>query len=492
MALQTIKIGNTPYASPYYSVGKEECVNLYVENAISETSLVPYYYISIPGLKLFSQKSSTKVSRGIFRTSNNRLFSVNGNELVEILSTGQKLTRGTIGTYSGTVSFADNTHQLCFVDGQSGYILDFASNDFSQIDSETFQNGATHVTCIDTYFIVNRPNSIYYNWSKPNNGLTWDPLDFASKEGMPDDIVALKECSNQLWVFGNYSTEVHYDTADTSTQVWQRYEGAVIDIGCAAKYSVARLENHIFWVGSDKTGNIAVWTNDGLQPAKISTRGIEQLIIHEVGQQNVSNCIGFTYSQAGHIFYLLTFPNSDLTIAFDITTKTWHRRSSLDSTGKDVKWRAQYSTFVFGKNLFADNSSDALYEADVEYYVNDLPEGGTAAIKRVRTSPVIQANRKRVRHNSLQLIFEQGVGLNDNTALGFGITPKCLLYTSDDSGISYSNVREAELGKIGEYEFRTRFLCLGHSRSRVYKIVVTDPVKVIFIGMIADLEELRF
>ena len=488
--ITTVKLGNTPYASPYYSVGKEECVNLYVEQAISETSKVPYYYVSIPGLKLFSAKTSTKVSRGLFRSSNNRLFSVQGNELIEILSNGQKLSKGTIGTYSGTVSMADNTYQLILVDGQYGYILDFASNVFTKIDPETFQNGATHVTCIDTYFIVNRPNSIFYNWSSPNNGLVWNPLDFASKEGMPDDIVALRECSNQLWVFGSYSTEVHYNTADTATQVWQRYEGAVIDVGCTAPHSVSRLETKIFWLGTDRTGNVAVWSNAGLIPEKISTRGIEQLINHETGSK-VSNAIGYTYSQAGHLFYLITFPNSDLTLAYDITTKTWHRRSSLDEAGKDRKWRAQYSAFAFGKNLFCDNLSDAIYEADVEYYTNDLPEGGTAAIKRVRTSPILQSNQKRVRHNSLQIIFEQGVGLNDNIALGFGTNPKCLLYISDDNGISYGNERESEIGQIGQYEYRTRFLCLGHSRNRVYKVVVTDPVKIILVGIVADMEELR-
>lgn len=491
MAIQTIKFGDTPYASPYYSIGKEECVNLYVEKAISETSLVPYYYISIPGLKIFSTKSNTNVCRGLFRTSNNRLFGVFGNEFIEILANGSKLKRGTIGTYAQTVSMADNTYQLCLVDGQYGYIFDFATNVFTQINTEIFQNGATHVTCIDTYFIVNRPNSIYYNWSSQNNGLLWNQLDFASKEGMPDNIVGIKECNNQLWVFGNYSTEVHYDTAQTTTQVWQRYEGAIIDVGCSAPYSISRLENNIFWVGSDKTGNVAIWTNNGLVPVKISTRGIEQLIIHEVGQ-DVSNAIGYTYSQSGHLFYIITFPNSKLTIAYDVTTGTWHRRSSLDSTGDDVKWRAQFATFIFGKNIFADNQSNALYEADVEYYVNDLPEGGIASIKRVRTSPVIQSNRKRVRHNSLQVIFEQGTGLNDNNTLGFGMIPECILYTSDDSGISYGSARRAEIGHLGDYEHRTRYLCLGHSRSRVYKIVITDPIKVLIVGLIADIEELKF
>lgn len=488
MALTTIKLGDTPYASPYYSVGKEECVNLYVEKAISETSLVPYYYVSIPGLRIFSNKTSSRVCRGLYRTSNNRLFGVFGNSFEEVLESGQHLIHGTIETFSDSVTMTDNTYQLMMVDGKFGYIFDFVTREFTQIDQETFPNGATHVTCIDTYFLANKPNSIYYYWSAQNNGLSWNPLDFASKEGMPDDVVAIKELKNQLWVFGNYSTEVHYDTAETTTQVWQRYEGAIIDVGCSAPFSISRIEDNIFWVGTDKTGNIAIWSNEGMAPVKISTRGIEQLINHEVGQTLVDRAIGFSYAQAGHLFYNITFPNSELTLTYDITTKTWHRRSSLGNDGLDKKWRAQYSAYCYGKNCFGDNNSDSVYYADVEYYQNDLPEGGTREIKRVRTTPILQSNQKRIRHNSLQVLFEQGTGLNN----GFGQDPKMLLYISDDNGQSYPGRREALIGKIGQTEYRTRFLCLGHSRKRVYKIIVTDPVKIILVGVLADMEELKF
>jgi hypothetical protein len=209
MPKTAIPLGDTPFASPYNVVGKEACNNFYLERAITPNSKVPYYYVSVPGLRIFTSRSSTNVCRGIFRTSNNRLFAQFGNQFTEILSNGTKLVRGTIGTYSGVVSMADNSQQLILVDGEYGYILNFATNVFTKIDEETFQNGATHVTCIDTYFLVNRPNSMQYNWSTPNNGLMWDALDFATKQGIPDDIVALKECHNQLWVFGTYSTEVH-------------------------------------------------------------------------------------------------------------------------------------------------------------------------------------------------------------------------------------------------------------------------------------------
>lgn len=130
-----------------------------------------------------------------------------------------------------------------------------------------------------------------------------------------------------------------------------------------------------------------------------------------------------------------------------------------------------------------------MYEADVNYFKNDIPEQfGRQEIKRVLTTPIIQINQKRVRHNSLQIIFEQGQGIT----VGFGENPKVILYTSDDSGHSWHNQRIADIGAQGNYDYRSRFLCLGHSRNRVYKIIVTDPIRVILGGLALDYQELAF
>jgi hypothetical protein len=382
---------------------------------------------------------------------------------------------------------ADNNQQLILVDGEYGYILTFNTNVFEKIDEETFQNGATNVAYIDTYFLVNRPNSNQYNWSYPGNGLIWNPLDFASKEGSPDDIVAIKECNNQLWVFGNQSTEIHYNTGEIETQVWQRYESAIIDIGCSAPHSLARAENKIFWLGTDKTGNVAVWSNDSLTPIKISNRGIEERISRTQSQL----AIGYTYAQAGHVFYCISLPGgNETTLVYDVTTQTWHERSSMDeNTDLAKRWRAVFSTYAFGKNIFGDVLSDALYYTDMDYYKNDLPEGGTINITRSKDTPILQSNQNRVRHNSLQILFEQGTGTVVLDEDGNGQNPQVILKIFNEDSEAETQ-RMTSIGRLGEYGIRSRFLCLGHSRNRRYRIVVTEPIKVVLVGIIADMTEL--
>ncbi len=484
---QPIDLGADPYSSPYKTIGIEECENFYYEQNIAAGAKTKFSYVSVPGCRIFSSKTNTAGCRGLYRTSSNRLFSVNGNKLIEILATGQKIERGTITTYSGTVQMADNTYQLILVDGQYGYILDLASNTFSQIDSETFQNGATHVTCIDTYFLVNRPNSIYYNWSKPNNGLTWDPLDFASKEGMPDNIVGLKDCNNQLWVFGNYSTEIHYNTGETTTQVWQRYQSAIIDIGCASKYSIANFGEKILFVGIDKTGEVGVYANNNITPVKVSNIGIEQVIQEQGG--DISNILGYTYAQDGHSFYVLQFMSSQLTLVYDLTTGKWHKRNKVvdNRNGRiESKWQGHYTSYCFGKNIFGDFDSNTFYWTDMNYYQNDLNDGTQTFIKRVKTTPIQQSNQKRIRWNSLQIIFNAGAN-----GIAQGANPLCGLSMLENGQRTANATRYAAIGRIGEIETRCRFVNLGTSRNRTFSIEVTEPMPVILVGLIAEFEELR-
>lgn len=487
---QLFSFSDTPYASPYNVVGRDICRNFYIEPSISNTSKTSNVFVSVPGLKLHVNKSSGNSCRGIYKTSDSRLFMVHGNILEEIAQNGTRIQRGQITTYSGVVNFSDNTRQLILVDGEFGYILDLATNTFTKIDENTFPNGASHVTCIDNYFLVNKPNTYQFNWSEVNDGLTWDPLNFATKEGYPEVIVAIKELHHQLWVFGSTSTEVFYDTGDFSTQVWQRIDGASMEIGCAAKNSVAKIENNIFWLGYDKIGHTEIYSNEGLTPVVISPRGIESLIDRETGGK-FDDAIGYSYSQDGHNFYILQFMSSNLTLAYDTTTKKWHVRSNRNWRGNDVKWRACFHQFVWGKNIFGDLYSNALYVSDLDYFYNDDPDDPTKPtyIVRERTTPIIQNNQKILKHKSFEVLFEMGVGNNVDNSLGFSSDPKVMIQTSNDSGISWSNFKYESIGKIGETTKRAKFNRLGISRNRVYKITITEPVKVILIGFVIDLEE---
>lgn len=493
-----IPLGNKPWVTPFTSVGKETCKNLYLEYSGSATAKAEYFMIRIPGHGVFSTfQAGLPRCRGMYCSTTGILFSVNSNKVQKIDAEGYGVNIGTLNTISGTsyVSMCDNGSELLIVDGKDGWIYSFALGTFERITDEAFPGvvsgiGPTHCVCIDTYFIVNDPGTTKYFWSQPayvpdGDGTLWSGLDFGQKLGMPEPIIALANCQNMVWLFGARSIEVHYDTGDFANGVWQRYQGAMIQMGAVAKFSIATYGNSVFWLGSDSTGAVGVWTNDGFQPKRISTRGVEQ-IFQLLG--DLAGTVGFTYSMNGHTFYVLQLPGR--CFVYDVTTDAWHERTYLSPiNGVESAWRCNFTAFAYGKNCFGMTDGGGVVYLDQELHRNRDPLNGQYdAIRWEKTSPISFALGKRVVYHWYQPIFQQGVGLIDNLENGTGKNPVCWLSWSDDSGMTYGNLHSLEMGAMGEYGKRSRKSVCGMSRNRVVKISGSEPVLTILVGLLANAE----
>ena len=91
---------------------------------------------------------------------------------------------------SGPVSMVDNGEQLFIACNPSAFIYNASTGVFEQITDPDFP-GAVTVGYLDGYFVFNQPNSQRFWVTSLNDGTQIDPLDFASAEGNPDDVVAL-------------------------------------------------------------------------------------------------------------------------------------------------------------------------------------------------------------------------------------------------------------------------------------------------------------
>lgn len=514
---QSVPLGDRPYSTPYYSVGKEICQNLYMEIAQAATAKASYYYLKIPGLRRYTQTSigtaNSGACRALFTTSSGRTFQVTGNEVREVLVTGTRVLIGTLSTYTGTVQMAENGSLVMVVDGANGWILRLADNNWTKITDEYFPGNdsgtlaPTHVTYLDTYFIVNNRNTneYYYStsyYSREHDDTTtpydpaepngyWTPINSGKKIGKPDNISALINCNNYLWLFGYNSSEVHYDTGDYNGQLFARYQGAIINVGCNAPYSVAVYNNNVFWLATDNTGTLGVYTNDGLVPVRISTRGIEQLV-ETMGVW--TDCTCYCYAQSGHAYYVMQFPQADKTLVYDLVTSAWHERTSLDkATGLLHRWHGMYATSNHDQIIMGDLGTSELYVLDPKYYVNDTPlRDEVNYIRCVKTLPINFANGANVRYNWIQVMCSQGQGLITNTAAGVGIDPTLQVSWSDDSGQTYRNERQAPIGRQGQYAKRTLVLGCGMGRNRVWRIALTDPINFVLVGVLVNGIPARF
>ena len=460
------------------------------------------FLMRCPGLRLLATVGIGPI-RGLWVT-NGVAYVVSGDKFYS-LSTSYTATL--IGTVSGTgpVSMADNGTQIFIACNPLSYIYNVSTLVFAQITDVDFP-GAGSVGYLDGYFVFNEPGTQKFWVTSLLDGTSVDPLDFASAEGYPDDVVALIVDHREIFLFGNTSVEVWYD-AGTPDFPLARIQGAFMEVGCEAAYSVAKLDNSVFWLGSDARGRGIVYRANGYTPARISTNAVEYAI---QSYGNISDAIGYTYQQDGHPFYVLVFPSAEATWVYDVSTQLWHERAAFEN-GQFVRHRSNCQMSYNDEIVVGDYEDGRVYAFDLDVYADD--DQTQKWLRSWRALPAGQNNFKRSAHHSLQLDAETGVGLalypgydaekllteaglyitteagdyltTDAYTAAPGYDPQVMLRWSDDAGHTWSNEHWNSMGQIGAYGTRTIWRRLGMTekiRDRVYEVSGTDPVKIAIMG----------
>lgn len=454
----------------------QRCVNLYPEiNEIGtgkEKEVAAL--IGTPGKRLLATLGSGP-TRGQWTTSTGVLFVASGSGLYKVDSDWSETLIGSLLTSSGPVSMADNGIDLVAVDGPNGYQVTLETLAFAQITDPDFL-GADQVTFQDGYLIFNKPNSEQFYISGIND-VTFDALDIGTAEGLPDGIVGLISDQRTLYLFGSVSTEVFSDTG--ATFPFERIQGAFIPIGCMAAFSIARLQQSVYFLGQDENGRGIVYRIQGYQAARISTHALEK-VIGGFSSASLSTARAWTYVQGGHGFYCLSFPGGESTWVYDTTTSLWHERCflNLGATSRD---RAECHAFAYGTNVVGDYQNGNIYALDPLYYSDN-----GADILRVRAAPHMTQGLARIFHSHFQLDMETGVGLDGGVE---GSDPQAVLDWSDDGGHTWKAERWASIGAIGATLARALWRRLGSSRDRVYRVKISAQVKVTLLGADLGLEE---
>lgn len=430
-------------------------------------------FVTTPGLELKATLGDGPI-RGVHKASDGTLYAVSDNKLYSLDSDYAATELGTLNTTEGPVSMADNGANLVIVDGQNGFRFEFISSTFLQINDSGFKT-ADVVVFQDGYFIFNETGTGRFFISSLNSVL-FDPLDFATAEGNPDNIISIISDHRDLWIFGTQSTEVFYNSGNADFP-FERIQGAFIEHGCAAAFSVQKMNNEVFWIGADDKGNGIVYRARGYQPQRISTHAVELAIR---GYSSISDAVAYTYQENGHDFYVLNFPGASTSWVYDATTNLWHERV-YTSNGTFQRHRANCHAFYNGAHIVGDYETGKIYELSSSVYTDAGEE-----ITRQRVAPHVTSGLNRVFYNSFQLDMEVGVGL-DGAVSTQGHDPQAMLQYSDDGGHSWSNEKWVSFGKIGKRLKRAVWRRLGQSRDRVFRITITEPVKIAIIGAEMDI-----
>ncbi len=476
------------------NVDCQRCVNLYpelIESGTGKEAQVAYLK-STPGLELIG-KVGTGPIRLVQVDTGDRIFVVSGSDVFQFtfaLSVWSSKKIGSLLTTTGQVSATSTsqtgidgyqTDKTIFVDGVDNYAFIYSSNtntsSFGNFASFGYsgKKDATNVVWIDGYLVFNKLNTNYFYVSDLNS-LTVNPLSFASSEGNPDSILTTITNNRDLLVFNERSVEVFVNTGNSDFP-FQRAQGGLIEKGTLAPLSVKKIDSLVFWIGRDALGQGQVYSMQGIAPQRISTHAIEQAISN---YQNPGNATAYTYQQDGHSFYVINF--DEATWAYDLATKLWHERSYVNN-GVFERHRADTCTFYSPKNihLCGDYKNNKVYSLNPNYYSDD----GNPLV-RMRVFPHVSNATKRLFCSSLMIDMETGIGLNDSASQGYD--PQITLEFSYDSGHTWSNEKQASIGKIGVFKTRVYWRRLGVLRDGVFRIKISDPVPVTLLSAEIEVE----
>lgn len=502
--------GDNTLANPFQD--RQACINWYMEASISKASKTVTSLLSCPGLIQLAAAPgggapgfSTSMTawpqpysgpflpvRGMWvlpgRTQalvviSNVCYLATINSYGSSTITGSITLNqvGTLATNSGQVRIRDNGKggYAIIVDGPCYYLYNTVTQTLTQGNDGAWLGSST-VAYIDGWWIFQQPGTpLFYTNAAPYS-TAFNASLFNLKDAFSDNLMAVAESKEELWLPGEVTTEIWYN-AGGQYFPFRRLVGTLLQIGCKATQSIARLsaagQEGLAWFGrSDRGENVVVRTR-GLNAEVVSTPAVSDAIAQYT---TTSDAVGYTYQEDTHEFYVLSFPTADRTWVYDATLPpelAWHQRLSYDPYAA-LFHRHRSNCFMefAGMRIVGDYQNGALYQL-TRSVQNDA---GWPMLAR-RRAPHIwdKETRGRIFAQSLQVDFAPGQG----ASAGLGANPQAYLSFSRDGGASLGSVYSgsptgitAPMGAIGQTRNRTMWRKLGWARDVVPQLDVIAPV----------------
>jgi hypothetical protein len=493
------------YSAPSLIASAQRCINLFPEKNPEEIkSPAPMTHYTRPGLTpLGVQLAPSAPGRCLYTATNGDLYAVVGQNVYYINPDFGFTQIGQLSIPANTpVYISDNGQTAMLVDGSpNGYQINLAAHgltpgSFARIIDPNF-NGADRIDFLDGYLVWNQPGTP--NWqSTLLNQIAFNGLFFGTKTAWPDNIISIVTLEREAWLFGPYKTEIWFN-AGTVPFPFQIVPGNIIEQGCAAKYSPAKMDVNVYWLSQTVEGDRMVMRGNGHSTKRISTHAMEAEFRK---YPRISDAIGSCYQIQGHSFYGLHFPLADKTWQFDESTQQWFEDNAMDSNGALHRSHVPFVTFAYGINIGLDFATGTLYQIDSGNFTDN-----GAPIPRIRSFPHFVADDFE-RVSFWRLLADMEVGAGPGTisvplsqspwslgwSSGFGPTsllepPLITLRVSRTRGASYDNGRMQLLGAAGRFFTRPTWNRLGMASDMVVELSWSTALKTALNGaFLTDLE----
>lgn len=378
---------------------------------------------SRPGLtQLISQGSSP--IRGVLRQDgalSGLIYFVTGTTLYKANQDGTSVT--SVGTIAGSdrVVMAANGGNLLIATGTTLY-----SSNGSSVSTVSFPDSASvvSVAILNNYFLAVRASSqrVYFS---AVGGITFDALDYFSAETQPDNLVNIAVHGDELWMLGQSSVEVHVPSGNPDAP-FIRINGRMFPMGCAARDSVAKLDDGIAWVGQDR-----VVYHDSASPIRISDETVEQFLT----ENPTADLTAWGSTVEGHISVVL---NVGTVATFAFSRGKW---TQYDGRGLDYLPAWSSARLTDGTAIVGSRTTGVIWRLDPE----STSDGGTTMV--CEFTGMIEIYGNSLRCDSVVLDCTVGIG----TPAYPTDDPTIDMQVSNDRGKTWSTWRTTQLGREGRF-----------------------------------------
>lgn len=455
--LVPINLTGGDYQEKSRPLSKQVTRNFWPKAIASQKAKSRYVLQSFYGLKSFTTKSGS-ADRGMLKNQG-KLYKVTDTTLYEVASNGVHTSLGFIPGSNRCIMSAMGS-QVIIANG-GGNIYTWDGTTLTQNTDPNLGN-PNGVAVLNNQAIYDQGNGQGFDVSDVGTPNTINGLNNAQAESFSDDLIIPYAYRETLYLMGAETIELWWNSGQGNPP-FDKIQGAVINQGLGAKYSVADNPDFIFFFGADKQFHTLTAGSSAVDTV-ISTPALaKQMQDYSV----TDDCIGFTMELEGQWFYVATFPFEDITWVYPVGGEWFQWGSS--ATGRI---RANSYVNIFGKHLVGDYQSGNIYELDAETYT----DAGETIIRTRDSAPIhgglFQQDGRAFELNRLEIFLETGVGL----VSGQGSDPYLIISVSRDGGKTFGTERFVRVGKLGEQIKVTTGSFGRFNSSCIVRLRVSEPI----------------
>ena len=446
--------------------GNARIVNAFAEE-IGEQGKVTFALYCVDGLEGFASISGITTGIRAAKEVDGALYAVAGTQLFKIQSNGVVTSLGSM-SISGTATVyvernRRSTPDIVIVCDGVMYVYRTSLQQVTDPDLL----GPLSCTVVDGIVIIGTADN-KWQAGEIDDALNWDPLSFERADASPDPVVRVFSRQNEALIFGTKTCEFWTNVGGADATGFAR--SAVMDLGCLAADSIARLDQTIAWVAHDRTVRVL----KGYAGERISTPAVER----DIEALNDKSTVSATsWTRDGHSYYQIS--SDTWTWIYD-SAYGWSNRKSYG----DSKWRISTVTEAFSKVICGDRDRPNFYEMSQSF----ADEAGDPLVMSV-TLPPVTSYPYPITCNALHIDVERGVGTGNGEPQD--VDPEIMLYWSKDGGATFAGPRTLKIGQQGKRMQRVTARRLGQVTEHgfTFKIECSAKVSRALYGVYAEIEK---